>query len=757
MLRETIIKNLKSIELALQPFGLTSKVTEATVDHWVRLAEDLKGDWMSAAKYKLAAFFAVHKQQELPENPFSISDRPDFLLGGGAGRWLKMKLRDRAVAGDILLSLKQSKKGMTRPGPKELKTATDKYLKHMTEGERDRWDPPVSLMPKTWAESELEENLTADTSELNCLIELRRTVREIFQNKTITWRDRIKPFFPSTSANYINNRQDAGAVGTLLDHPELFEGLRGEPGVEVQVERRTMEEEEISQSGTTRVTLKEEKLNKRFETLWIRILKSATREEPQAKPVALSEALKVRMITKGPPFLYTAMRNIWKYIHNILRQHPTFSLIGEQISEEEMLDAMGAKLQEDEAYLSGDFRAATDNVKASATRVVAEEIAECIGLGNIEKQEFIKSLVEHTFDGKKQRTGQLMGSITSFPVLCLIVATVCRWSWEVTNGRMRLLRDIPLRVNGEDNVMKSKKGTKKIWNIIAKAFGLIESVGKTYESDKFIEMNSVTFERLEHPVTFQYINKITGKKSLRLQWFRMNKWVNTGLMLGMKRSGKAGLGDLTSRYANLSTRAQTLIRNAPKGSEKRLMKVFLRHHRKFLDEARVPWYIPTWLGGLGLPAGEWGGPSDLDRRIAHRILRNWKTERPQHIKYHEAPWKIWQIASERMKPPVYTDIKGQWTQEYDHAIASKCIDLLFDKSIKLEDLRVEEELRPPWKALRHNANLWKPRRERLPSPLTDAQLTFLPLYPNWKFDYRFLELGQSIQAREIQDLQAGLD
>lgn len=736
-LRRTVSHNITVLQEVLEPFGLRPGLDlTKTVDHWMSLIEIAGGDWVKVTKYKLSAFFAFHRKQELPVSPFGDRDRPDFILGGGAGRWLKSALRGERKT-EILSTIKQAKKGMTRPGPKELSKAKQDYLKHMTESTTGNFQyTDVKEFKIDWADV-TDDLISLSTHPINLELELRRTVREIFRDsKPMTWDDRIRPFFPSTSANYINNRKDAGVIGTICDHPELLDGLRSGGGG-IRTKRQDLDnDDEISQ--TRGVTVDESVMQSRFKTFWIRVIKKAKQEIPLVEPVALSEALKVRMITKGPPFLYTSMRNLWKHIHNNLRRHPTFELIGKPVNAELILNAMGARLEEDEEYLSGDFQSATDLIKTDATRIVADEVAKVFKIEGTEKELFIRSLVDHIFGSGKQVAGQLMGSITSFPILCIIVATACRWAAEVTSGKQIPLRNLPLRVNGDDNLMRCKKGTQAIWRIICKSYGLIESVGKTYASREFLEINSMTFERLSEPYDFLYTNSDTGRVSVRKQWFRQNGYINAGLLYGLKRStGRVGAGDLGSQYDDISIRARQLLEMCPKGMEEKVMKMFLNKHRKFLSSLNLPWYIPQWLGGLGLPTGPWGGPSDLDRRIAHHILLNWKNRRPQHVKYHERPWRIWEIASKLLPEPVYTERKGAWTEEYNHTVARKCVDLLFDGRISLKQLKVESEEVTPWRALRHNARLWVPPKKALPSPLSDEELQYIQLYPNWDISDTF--------------------
>lgn len=757
--RKIIKEALGSIILVLQVYGCRSQLTEETVDHWMRLTESAGGNWMKVAKYKLAAFFSFHTGCTIPIKPFQMEDRPDFLLGGGAGRWLKSRLKESDRM-EVLFSIKQSKKGMPRPDGKMLREATERYVKHMTEERKGNFHPTKILVD--WADPPTVDT-PLDTSPFSIEQQLRRTVREVFQGKEIQPKDLVATFFPSTSANYINNREEAGAIGTLLDHPELFEGLRGEtdllpeggktpfsPGISIELNLDEDDEATQLEAGrsTSKFSLDTSILDKRFEVLWGRIKQKAMAEQQAAKPVALAEALKVRMITKGPPFTQTLLHGVWKFVHTILRRHPTFELIGKPISEEIVLNGMRRVLREGEVYLSGDYEAATDNILKRLSEIVADEIAIQTNMDPEIADLLQKSLTGHLIEGKVQTIGQLMGSITSFPILNLIVATAGRWAVELANNRSYSLLDCPLRVNGDDHLLRAYGEVYNYWKMISAAMGLKESIGKTYVSREFLEMNSMIFlrEDIPHTIVTEKITKtLEIERKERECPFRMVKFVNVGLLLGLKRSqaSKTGLNDQQSREDDLATRARMLVYSAPEKRKTEVMKLFLRAHEKVLKTLRVPWYIPQWLGGVGLPSGPWGEPSELDRRIAHRILLQWKKERPIEIRHRQVPWKVWEMAQKRLRPPKYFSQKTSFTEEYQHAVAMKCIDLLFDPHVKLGDLKSDIKAVGIKKQLRHNQKLWTPRSETLPRPLTDGELAFQNRYANWV-------LGDEINLGEPQ-------
>jgi len=117
-----------------------------------------------------------------------------------------------------------------------------------------------------------------------------------------------------------------------------------------------------------------------------------------------------------------------------------------------------------------------------------------------------------------------------------------------------------------------------------------ESVGKTYVSDRFCNMNSREFT-VEPDGTFVEV-----------------PFVNYGLFLGLGRSesvitdlgaqgGERGLHD----EGPLWQRALALLEQAPQSLRHRLYNSFLDYNSKVLKSVRLPWFLPTAYGGLGLP------------------------------------------------------------------------------------------------------------------------------------------------------------
>jgi hypothetical protein len=707
-----------------------------TQEHWDKLASEEGVGWKRLVKYKLVAFFSAHTpNQPSPVEPFQGKDLPGQLFGGRLGRFIQvfMKRHDLGAKLSFLASIKQAKKGMPRADVKTLKKAEDETVQKLT------GEPPTDkrgevLVP--WDSFEdFPEKVALLLSREEVEKQLRRTVKEIFSGKVLSAEQRVQAFFPSTSANYINNRKGAGAVGSILEHPTLLEGLRREGGyIDFKTESKSIDEEaNISERIVFPSKLPD--FEKAFTTLWLRILQLAKDESQDAEPVALAEPLKERVITKGPPFTQTALRCVWRYMFEGLTENRAFQLIKGPVTELYLLNVLGLNLKENEGYLSGDYEGATNNLKSWVSEVIANAVADEAKLYPVERRLFIASLTRHKLRGRAQTTGQLMGSVTSFPVLCLANAALSRWAYEISSKRTSLLRDCPLMVNGDDLAMRCTSEGYRVWKSITQFAGLKESIGKTYFSNKFVEINSTIFGRLSSPRLFTTHNE---KYELvqRYMPFKRIPFVNMGLLYGIKRSGgQASLGDQLDPMTTLGVRYRDLVGSVPVEMRASVHRMFVDRHRDLLNRLRVPWYLPEWIGGLGLTGVV--SPSELDLRLARVILYNWKENQPRRP-VREVSWRTWSLAQAALPKPFVTTEVNSGVLDYRRIVGKKCIDLLFDSDISLETLfeAVTLEESRTGEVLRYNARLWSPKSyTNLPIPLDPALLEFQARYDSYESEH----------------------
>jgi hypothetical protein len=158
-------------------------------------------------------------------------------------------------------------------------------------------------------------------------------------------------------------------------------------------------------------------------------------------------------------------------------------------------DAKAAKFKdfspvEGEIFVSGDYESATDNLNADLQRALLSELLERSYTVPHGIREHALSLyssrlgLEGTTELFVQQRGQLMGQLTSFPLLCLINYITFRYS---------IRRPVPVRINGDDIVFRATPEEFSTWEHNVVKGGLTLSKGKTLTHTRAFTLNSTPF------------------------------------------------------------------------------------------------------------------------------------------------------------------------------------------------------------------------------------------------------------------------
>jgi hypothetical protein len=672
---------------------------------------------MKYVKWKIASFYAYWKgelvgqdyntdeRQELPEAPVNLNDNASCLLSGRAYRWIRyLRLRHPGKFDQFITSVLDSKSGMERPGDDLLKLNEESTFSDLTTEEAivDGFRLPI---PSVEGEEFTFVSLDKFKSEL------RRTTTEVFGGHFYSIEDRIKPFVPSTSANYINSRDKMGAIGTILKDRDLMSGLR--------TTAKLVDIRKVN-GGRGGYEVNDRPLLERFQILYNRIVSRAYHELPVAVPHALPEALKVRVITKGPPYIYTALKPLQKFLHRILRSHPTFALTGTPVTSFLVSRQLG-KLQEGMSFCSADYKNATNDMMSWASESVVHAISDTISLPEEERDLFLKAMTKHVIENKKtglqkpQTHGQLMGSVVSFIVLCVVNATICRMALEYSSGRLgsMSLQSCRMLINGDDAVFQSTKEGFECWKRIAKFAGMAPSVGKVYRSRYFLNINSTTFN-------YHHDGWICDRSTREMTRFELVKRVKLGLLKGLKRSG--GKLDVTDEgKKSLGAKSRKLIEMGPSDLGETLLKKFIKFNSDALKTVNTPWFIPERFGGIGLPSVGRYCPSDKDLRLARKI---W--DHPDKYKLPQKPddveWRTWKYAQSRFNPKPAVLMSGQESiiqsnpvsnmTSVSEVMAKLCVEALFrsdanDLYKPLKDGRIKTVRQQTLDYLRERAAVFK--------------------------------------------------
>jgi hypothetical protein len=681
----------RTAELILRVYELFGFKSEQfkidnTVQTWYETCQEYKVSWLKLIKYKLAAFFSYwinegharwrdskffdqktgyHSFTKLDLPPCPVKDnnyrpRPDILLGGDAHHWLTSKHSPRGTKflEFLVTILTGVKKGAPRGSEEDAYKAeleTIEKLCNQVINERSLTERWKALLPEVKREPTFEdfklvintmtrkslETTEEDPKRVRFLIALYKVIESTFKTP-YSDEDRFTPVLPSTNSTYKTTRKDGGAYGEFkadfgtYDTKELIDVSEVAEEKEFY-EMRAIGEEKEKRKKMIDVSLKVDAtaLHQRWIiSVYPKLLKMAIQEENLCTTVVLREALKYRVITRGQMARTMILKRLQKKMHSTMRHTPLFRYIGEWVDETKLDSDFVSVPGWANTMVSGDWSDATNELASFASLWCAELLSARLELTAEEKQLFIDSLInfriqwgQHVFI---QRNGQLMGSVTSFPVLCLINAAVCtnaylngippeihQKEWlherkrnvgkeqkETPSGKvedagwnkvvlgvienqwkMPNPQQLPIRINGDDLLFP---GTKESLKYLEKEGGVVNlkvSVGKAYNNENYANINSTSF-------ICKRVNR-----GMRASWkFVHIPFVNFGLLLGMQRSGETD--ELATDYGS---RARELVRMAPRRLRYELLIDFIDRNIKTQKDIKVPYHLPESVGGLGLP------------------------------------------------------------------------------------------------------------------------------------------------------------
>jgi len=282
----------------------------------------------------------------------------------------------------------------------------------------------------------------------------------------------------------------------------------------------------------------------------------STAELAETEITVIREPCKLRPITKGTPTLYGILKPYQKIEWNLLkgldRPHKsscasffckeeihtgecerlgcvngqcdceelsTFTLTGKESTSGVWSDALNRPLPGDSYiptsvdsrnvrfqpwsnswFISGDYKASTNEVHMDCTTVATQALWDpsdwpLINKGLGAQRIRPAGCPSHWPEGAVeivQSHGQLMGSPLSFPILCIINAAIGRFAFEKAYNRKFLLSECPMLINGDDFVARGDVALYKWWSWAISEVGWQESVGKSFFSREFAQMNSQT-------------------------------------------------------------------------------------------------------------------------------------------------------------------------------------------------------------------------------------------------------------------------
>jgi hypothetical protein len=477
------------------------------------------------------------------------------------------------------------------------------------------------------------------------------------------------------------------------------------------------------------------------------------KNQHRARLVILSEPLKGRPITAEDWDVQNVLASFQKATHPILKKLSVFELIGKPL-EVGMIKDMFDELRPGRIINSGDYANATNNMYPWASEACIDDTTDileenwedpdcefpsnyvqelkCLLYKSMTKHIFSRDVVtlvpQYHKDGtpvihkkkghhiiKKIRTeeiayqkhGQLMGSIVSFVFLCIINAAVCRYSMELSDRKIYALKKnkrfelANLKINGDDCAFDGWKGRiEKIWEACASLVGLESSIGKTYFSDRMCTINSQIFRRRE-------------------SGWEESKFINYGLLYGIKKSTTIDEQDPKIPVHKLGTFARDLKRQCPEELWSMVKQRFIYFNMDRLRTCgNIPWFLPEWLGGLGIPND--GELSEKDRCMATIIKQDFKNLKPVPIS-DAKEWYMHDFVNKQLRqfnvPPTHHlefqegDGRHDLKEHFDEAYGILTVSLLF--RCELHDLYQEidiahtDEVLAMQRAFQHNLKMYR--------------------------------------------------
>jgi len=142
-----------------------------------------------------------------------------------------------------------------------------------------------------------------------------------------------------------------------------------------------------------------------------------------------------------------------------------------------------------EVFVSGDYESATDNLSSEVQLTILKAVLDGASTVPFGIKQHAVSTYTSLLSGEgrevQQSRGQLMGQLTSFPLLCLVNYLVFKY---------HVPRNVPVLVNGDDIVFRASPSEAERWMQGVGKCGLTLSVGKTLVHKRYFSLNSTCFD-----------------------------------------------------------------------------------------------------------------------------------------------------------------------------------------------------------------------------------------------------------------------
>jgi len=297
-------------------------------------------------------------------------------------------------------------------------------------------------------------------------------------------------------------------------------------------------------------------------------------------------------------------------------------------------------------------------------------------------------------------------------------ASLNKTTYRITNKGYG--KPAPLVVNGDDCLLRGKRNVlRPIWESHCKMAGLESSVGKTYFSQEFCTINSTIF-------------------AFKKEGWVESKYINLGLMMGKKRMGAGQQKQFNQQVPlhQLGVICRELKRTCPENLWPDVKKRFIYYNFQELSKTTLPWFIPGWLGGVGLPYDFPFEISESDRCCATYIKYTYADPKWSPVLPKDAAmWLMHKKVLKDLRPHGVKEchfrkiLNGSELEDIEENF-SKLYKLMTVNLLMKEDLeslyQILDEDRSARKAILHNEDVWRRARKNILSvgPMSDCDMLF---------------------------------
>nr|UJQ92022.1 MAG: putative RNA-dependent RNA polymerase [Botoulivirus sp.] len=224
----------------------------------------------------------------------------------------------------------------------------------------------------------------------------------------------------------------------------------------------------------------------------------ARRSDPARVRVGVAKTKgKLRVVTMQS----ARVKRVLTPVHTALYDHiSSFGwCVRGEVTKEDFL-AVSSDRRGGESIISGDYSSATDKIRLEAVEAMVQVLQESPDLTREERE-----VLGQSFAGLKYQIGvcggsplegihrgQMMGSLVSFPLLCLLNKVCFDLTTDLVSGVPGTSR--VGRFNGDDCLFAGDRRVYEVWQQVTAAFGFVVNVTKTGFSQRYGELNSRCFD-----------------------------------------------------------------------------------------------------------------------------------------------------------------------------------------------------------------------------------------------------------------------